>query len=181
MTDMSLAGFYSGAGFSNYFATPCYQNYVVGSYEYELDSTNFNASGRAFPDISAQGSLQEVIVSGKVELGEYLAVDYQLMCTHSSCSATTFPLIASGTSASAPIVASGLTLLNELLMTEGKPTIGWANPIFYANPSAFTDVTSGGSYGCVSTTYGLQAKHGWDASAGLGTLSFPKLRAIYGV
>lgn len=87
-----------------------------------------------------------------------------------------------GTSASAPITASGLTLLNDLLTKAGKATIGWANPAFYAaGESTFTDVTSGGSYACGSTSDGLPAAAGWDASAGLGTLNFSKLRTLYGV
>lgn len=85
-----------------------------------------------------------------------------------------------GTSASAPIVASGITLLNDLLITAGKATVGWANPTFYAHPEAFTDITSGGSYGCGSGS-GFPAKHGWDAASGLGTPLFSKLRAVYGV
>jgi tripeptidyl-peptidase-1 len=75
MADTSLAGFYSGAGFSNYFTTPSYQSSVVGSYESEVDGTNsgyYNKSGRAFPDVSAQGSLQEFIISGRVRRGVYL-------------------------------------------------------------------------------------------------------------
>lgn len=90
-------------------------------------------------------------------------------------------LLVGGTSCSAPIVASGLTLLNDLLITAGKPTIGWAHPAFYSNSDLFTDVTSGGSYACSNTTYGFPAKSGWDASAGLGTLQFASLRKLYGV
>ncbi|KAF8308704.1 subtilisin-like protein [Clavulina sp. PMI_390] len=160
MVDTSLAGFYSGAGLSNRFTTPSYQTSVVSAYETALGTTasgDYNKSGRAFPDVSAQGSRQDVVVKGVTEL-------------------------VGGTSASAPIVASGLTLLNDLLITAGKATVGWANPTFYANPSAFTDVTSGGSFECGrSTTLGLPAKTGWDASAGLGTPIFSGLRTVYGV
>lgn len=90
-------------------------------------------------------------------------------------------LLVGGTSCSAPIVASGLTLLNDLLITAGKATVGWANPMFYANLTGFTDVTTGGSYACGDTPYGFPAGPGWDASAGLGTPSFSQLRALYGV
>ncbi|KAF8320677.1 subtilisin-like protein [Clavulina sp. PMI_390] len=159
MADSSLAGFSSGAGFSNIFPTPSYQTSVVAAYESELGTTDsgyYNRSGRAFPDVSAQGSQQPLIYNGNY-------------------------YIVGGTSASAPIVASGLTLLNDLLITAGKATVGWANPTFYANPSAFTDVTSGGSYSCASTSYGLPAETGWDASAGWGTPDLTKLRTVYGV
>ncbi|KAF8320678.1 subtilisin-like protein [Clavulina sp. PMI_390] len=159
MANSSLAGFSSAAGFSTLFPTPSYQVSVVAAYESELGSTDsgyYNSSGRAFPDLTAQGSQQPIIYNGEYD-------------------------IVGGTSASAPIVASGITLLNDLLITAGKPTVGWANPTFYANPDAFTDVTSGGSYDCTNTSYGLPAAVGWDASAGLGTPNLNNLRAIYGV
>lgn len=180
MVSTSLAGFYSGAGFSNYFSTPSYQKSAVSAYESALGSTDsgyYTKTGRAFPDVSAQGSLQEVVVSGSAELGKHSSIPTLREQTQSNDSL----LKVGGTSCSAPIVASGLTLLNDLLIKAGKATVGWANPTFYANPSAFTDVTSGGSYACASTSYGLPAKTGWDASAGLGTLSLTALRNVYDV
>lgn len=159
MVSTSLAGFYSGAGFSNYFPIPSYQATVVAAYIAGAGKTyiaDYNSSGRAFPDISAQGSLQEIVYEGSTGL-------------------------VGGTSCSAPIVAGGLTLLNNLLIAAGKATVGWAQPTFYANPSAFTDVTSGGSYDCGSTAAGLAASTGWDASAGLGTPQLAALRTVYGV
>lgn len=72
MVDTSLAGFYSGAGFSKIFTTPSYQTSVVAAYESALGSTDngyYTKTGRAFPDVSAQGSLQNVVASGSVELG----------------------------------------------------------------------------------------------------------------
>lgn len=51
-------GFVSGGGFSNYFARPSYQDKVVPTYITSLKgqfSSLFNASGRGYPDIAAQG------------------------------------------------------------------------------------------------------------------------------
>jgi tripeptidyl-peptidase-1 len=51
-------GFVSGGGFSNYFARPSYQDNVVPAYITSLKgqfSKLFNASGRGYPDIAAQG------------------------------------------------------------------------------------------------------------------------------
>jgi tripeptidyl-peptidase-1 len=48
----------SGGGFSNYFARPSYQDDVVTAYIDALDGQFqglFSASGRAYPDFSAQG------------------------------------------------------------------------------------------------------------------------------
>lgn len=74
MVDTSLAGFYSGAGFSNYFSTPAYQQSVVSSYVNGPAASQkpfFNNGGRAFPDVSAQGSLQNVIVGPQGYLGSF--------------------------------------------------------------------------------------------------------------
>jgi tripeptidyl-peptidase-1 len=64
MVDNSVAGFYSGAGFSNYFPIPRYQASVVASYiagAGASETAYFNTAGRAFPDVSAQGANQNVI------------------------------------------------------------------------------------------------------------------------
>ena len=52
-----IAGFYGGAGFSNYFPTPDYQKSAVQNYLGTLDPSQapyFNAGGRGYPDVSAQ-------------------------------------------------------------------------------------------------------------------------------
>jgi kumamolisin len=63
-----------------------------------------------------------------------------------------------GTSAVAPLFAA----LNLLLNQAAGKSVGWLNPVFYAYPSAFNDITSGnnGSY---------KAAVGWDAASGLGS------------
>jgi len=56
-TGTDVAGFYGGAGFSNYFPTPSYQKNDVSKYLSSLGSSqagNFNAGGRGYPDVSAQ-------------------------------------------------------------------------------------------------------------------------------
>jgi tripeptidyl-peptidase-1 len=50
------------------------------------------------------------------------------------------PDFVGGTSASAPIVASIITLINEQRLAAGKSTVGFINPTIYQNPDAFTDV-----------------------------------------
>ena len=53
--------FKSGGGFSNFFARPSFQDAVVQSYinsfTGNLSATAFNRSGRAYPDVSANGSV----------------------------------------------------------------------------------------------------------------------------
>lgn len=157
--DPSLAGFYSGAGFSNLFARPSYQTSAVSTYLSKigtLDSGYYNTSGRAYPDVSAQGSLYIITLLGMQEL-------------------------VSGTSCSAPTTASVIALLNSVRRAKGQGNVGWVNPTFYNNPSAFTDVTSGESAGCGSRSDAFPVETAWDASTGLGTPLFTNLRSAYGV
>ncbi|KAK0563057.1 hypothetical protein OC861_005015 [Tilletia horrida] len=158
----SLAGFWSGAGFSNYFSTPSYQSSAVSSYESAISSTStytgnyFNKNGRAFPDVSSQGSNYLVCISGSF---------YTI----------------GGTSASAPTWAAVLALLNDARVAAGKSRVGWIHPTIYGNTGGLTDLTSGASRGCgSSTTLGFPATSGYDASTGLGTPVFPGLRSVYG-
>ncbi|KAK0473962.1 family S53 protease-like protein [Armillaria novae-zelandiae] len=54
----------------------------------------------------------------------------------------------SGTSASSPIFASIISLINDRLIATGKPVLGFLNPFLYANPTAFFDITTGNNPGC---------------------------------
>lgn len=78
----------------------------------------YNASGRAYPDVSAQGGTVEIIINGHV--------DY-----------------VGGTSCSSPIFSSVIALLNDELLSAGKSPLGFLNPWIYANPQAFNDITIG--------------------------------------
>lgn len=57
-TGPETAADFSSGGFSNLFSQPSYQSTAVSNYLSFLGSTDsglFNISGRAFPDVSAQG------------------------------------------------------------------------------------------------------------------------------
>ena len=57
-TGPETAASLSAGGFSNFFSQPAYQSSAVSAYLQRLGSTNsglFNSSGRAYPDVSAQG------------------------------------------------------------------------------------------------------------------------------
>ncbi|RYG68943.1 hypothetical protein EON64_03960 [archaeon] len=93
----------SGGGFSNLYPTPDYQQAAVTSY---LTSTlssppqgGYNRGGRAYPDISA------------------LAANYVIFLNQGLMSV-------SGTSASAPLVAGMLSLINAARSGVGKGTLG---------------------------------------------------------
>ncbi|OCH90803.1 family S53 protease [Obba rivulosa] len=147
----------SSGGFSNYFAFPDYQASAVSSYLSSIGSLNtgkFQPAGRAFPDISAQAERYQIAWRGEI---------YQV----------------SGTSASTPVVASIIALINDELAAAGKPPLGFLNPLLYANPSVLTDITSGSNPGC--GTNGFPALPGWDPVTGLGTPNFSSLRTLAGL
>ena len=57
-TGPETAASFSAGGFSNLFSQPSYQSSAVSAYLQTLGSTDsglFNSSGRAYPDVSAQG------------------------------------------------------------------------------------------------------------------------------
>ncbi|KAL9093238.1 MAG: hypothetical protein Q9159_000415 [Coniocarpon cinnabarinum] len=149
--------FYSGGGFSNIFEVPDYQKDAVSNYlsqyapDYGPNVYNNSGTSRAYPDVAAIGNNLATVY-----LGRAIGVG--------------------GTSASTPIVASIVTLLNDLRTQAGKGPLGFLNPIFYANPQAFNDITNGSNPGCGSG--GFPAAPGWDPVTGLGTPNFEKLRDV---
>lgn len=145
----------SGGGFSGYASMPDYQKDVVQKYLQNSSavpsSSDFNPSGRAYPDVAAIGHAYYIELNGRES-----QVD--------------------GTSASCPVFAGVIGLLNAHRLENGGSPIGFANPLLYQmhknHPSAFNDVTSGNNKctergQCCST--GFYAAPGWDATTGLGT------------
>jgi subtilase family serine protease len=103
----------SGGGVSQIFAEPSYQT-----------SAGLSVSGRAIPDVAALGDPQTGLLVGQTQTfpdGTYYD-EYRL----------------GGTSLSSPIFAGLMALADQ---KAGHPH-GFANPVFYANPSSFYDVLS---------------------------------------
>jgi len=147
------AASFSSGGFSNIFTQPSYQTTAVETFLTALGTTNegkFNSTGRAFPDVAAQG-VNFNIVNG----GQTISVE--------------------GTSCSSPVFASVIALINDRLVAAGKSPLGFLNPFLYANPGALFDITSGDNPGC--QTNGFTAITGWDPITGLGTPNFSSLLA----
>ncbi|KAK4502120.1 hypothetical protein PRZ48_005543 [Zasmidium cellare] len=144
----------SGGGLSNYFPRPSYQDAVVERYLDEIGDLHaglYNRSGRAFPDLAAQGYKYQIVYAGM----------------------TTF---FGGTSAAAPAVAGVLTNVNDALLAAGRPPLGFLNPWLYKNGRrAFNDVKGGNIWGC--NTSGFPAKEGWDVASGFGTPDFRRILA----
>lgn len=61
-----------------------------------------------------------------------------------------------------------IALVNDALIAEGKPPLGFLNPWIYSKGhKGFTDITSGSAVGC--SVAGFPALQGWDAVTGFGT------------
>ncbi|PNP40281.1 hypothetical protein TGAMA5MH_07810 [Trichoderma gamsii] len=155
----------SGGGFSNVFPAPSYQQKAISTYfdqRHEgahLTSLQkngfFNATriGRGFPDVSTLASTYLVYIEGVLE--------------------TVY-----GTSASAPVFASIIALINNERLNAGKPTVGFVNPVLYAHPEALNDITTGANLGCGADP-AFRATEGWDAVTGLGSPDFARLKNVF--
>ncbi|MBW0483839.1 hypothetical protein O181_023554 [Austropuccinia psidii MF-1] len=151
---------HSGGGFSNHFQLPKYQSKSLKNYfknhSPSLDQAQYNSSRRTrgFPDVSANGANYVVAVDGK------------------------FGLVY-GSSASAPVIASMLSMINDARIMVGRKPVGFINPAIYSSylKSAFNDITQGANPGC--GTQGFSAVQGWDPVTGLGTVDFSKLLPLW--
>ncbi|KAI0642673.1 subtilisin-like protein [Trametes meyenii] len=170
--DLETVAPFSVGGFSNIFLRPDYQRQAITSYlstQVDNCSTTRNVTGRAYPDVSAQGMNFAVRVNG-------------------------LPQRMSGTVASATTFASIIALLNDRLLSAGKSPLGFLNPLLYSRGAAafnaiITNVTSNSSCvkdsGSQSEGRSVDSEHstapvgsGWDTATGLGTLDFQRLLAI---
>ncbi|KAA8645331.1 S53 family peptidase [Aspergillus tanneri] len=147
--------FVTGGGFSEIFDQPPYQREAVGTYIADLGDKHaglYNAAGRGIPDISAMSYHYSVLYNGQAHLQD-------------------------GTSGSAPTVASIIGMVNDALIAEGRPPLGFLNPWIYSRAhTGFRDVTWGSNRGC--NTSGFPATTGWDAATGFGTPWFPALKKL---
>ena len=145
-----IAASFSAGGFSNVFPRPAYQAAAALNYINALNITGndtatnslagrFNTTGRGFPDVAMQGRDVAIVAAGQ--------------------STQVF-----GTSASSPMFASVIALVNDQLLNAGRSTLGFLNPLLYLNAAAagvFNDITVGSNIGC--GTAGFPALSGWDA------------------
>ncbi|KAF8576276.1 subtilisin-like protein [Ramaria rubella] len=145
---------FSGGGFSDIFSRPSYQTTTVERFLKSVGSTNeglFNVSGRGYPDVAAQAEGFQVVIGGQVDsIG--------------------------GTSAASPTFAGVIALLNDFRLSRDEPPLGFLNPLIYATPKGFNDITNGSNPAC--GTNGFTARAGWDPVTGLGTPDFEKLKTL---
>lgn len=153
-----------GCGFSIQFDRKSFQNETVINYLNQSVSLtdfplpgSFNQNGRAYPDLSAISSDVPIVINGK-------------------------EVASAGTSASTPVIAGLISLINDARLNQNLPPLGFFSPLLYSSSAVelvamFIDVTSGnsrcGTDICCST--GFQAAQGWDAFTGFGSPLFPAL------
>jgi len=109
---------FSSGGFSDIHPQPSYQAEAVQGYLHQLGDRwkgLYNPAGRGFPDVAAQGVRYHVFDSGNDSL-------------------------ISGTSASSPMFAGLVSLLNSARLQAGQPPMGFLNPWIYSKGSSgFTE------------------------------------------
>ncbi|PTB37277.1 hypothetical protein M441DRAFT_72569 [Trichoderma asperellum CBS 433.97] len=180
LEEVATTQFPSGGGFSNIHSAADYQKEAIQAYYDQVQASLpfssynqiivngsfdnitdvnqvYNSGGRGYPDVAAVGENQ-IIVYG----GDYYTIG--------------------GTSLSAPLWGSILTLINEKRIAAGKGTLGFVNPALYAHPEAFNDITEGNNAACSSadetTLWGFPAAAGWDPVTGLGSPNFTTLETV---
>merc|ERR1712232_51880 len=156
--EQATTQFGSGGGFSYDYDMPSYQAESVKAYlakSPQIGSKSYATNGRASPDVSLLGEQFTVEDGGRA-------------------------LSVGGTSASTPSWGAIISLLNEdcLSASGGSKTLGFVNPLLYANPDAFNDITKGNNAVGENAGNGWKCTQGWDAATGLGTPNFAKLQAV---
>ncbi|XP_053791774.1 tripeptidyl-peptidase 1 [Vidua chalybeata] len=163
-----VTDYISGGGFSNIFPMPEYQAAAVGRFLRSASklppSSYYNSSGRAYPDLAALSD-NYWVVTNRIPL----------------------PWV-SGTSASTPVVAGMVALINDRRLQRGLAPLGFLNPALYqlqkqGHGDAFYDVIQGCHLSCLDGTVqgqGFCATPAWDPVTGWGTPNFPSLLRALG-
>lgn len=156
-------GITSGGGFSGIFSRPTWQDQDVTNYFNSAPNmpptTMFNSTMRGYPDVATMGHNYPIEISGSTYHG-------------------------SGTSASSPLFAAMITLINDARISAGKKTLGWLNPALYKlKAGMFHNITTGEN-NCAAGPAGQQtccdygfseSPAGWSPVTGLGSPVFPVL------
>ena len=155
----------SGGGFSKYYLQQPWQSSAIQAYFKTVIGTakepvaGYNAKGRGYPDISFLGHNYAVAIGG-----DWYSV--------------------SGTSASCPVFAGMVSLINGARITSGKSSVGWLNPTLYYYKSLYVKDIISGRNNCDAgnlekcCTQGFYATQGWDPATGLGTLNFESFKRL---
>lgn len=153
----------TGGGFSTIFEAPSYQKNAISGYFSGLNSTQtpaagYVATGRGYPDVSMAGLNYEVVIGGK---------DYQV----------------SGTSASAPVIAGMVSLVNTARLANGKKALGFLNPAIYLHGLQISNDVTSGENNCAASivccSEGFWAAKGWDPLTGFGSVDYQRFYNVF--
>jgi len=181
------SGYSGGGGFSSVNPMPPYQSEFVSNYLAIADNlpppVAFNASNRGYPDVAFNGHNYIVTLGVTAyEEGENIV----------NSQGAILPI--SGTSAASPGFAGMVVQLNEFLLDNNMPSLGFLNQLLYQmasdQPDTFTDIIpedvnvynftfiAGTFSGCTQQyccQYGFPVTKGWDAATGLGTPNYQQI------
>lgn len=166
--ECSVSGITTGGGFSEYWDMPDWQRTEVETYlagtQGQAAATGYgmsSSSGRGYPDISLGANSYVVYVGGNTYL-------------------------VSGTSASSPVMAGLITLVNQHRVSNGGTTLGFVNPSLYLNASQYARDVTGGHNKCTAATgcnnccaAGFNTDTGWDPVTGVGSLDFAQFFLVF--
>jgi len=150
----------SGGGFSDFYPRPAYQNGAVINYLKGRGIppiTFFNPNGRGYPDIAAYSAAMEVVINNKTQQVDSI-------------------------SAAAASAAGVFSLLNDVRLNAGKPTLGFLNPFLYqAGSKAFRDLddaenNNNNKAGCCPQ--GFYTASYWSPITGLGVPYYSVLKTL---
>ncbi|GJJ11886.1 hypothetical protein Clacol_006124 [Clathrus columnatus] len=148
-----IAAAVASGGFSNIFPVQDHQANAVTGYLDQIGGLYaglYNKAGRGFPDIAIVGLNLLVQNQGGFELG-------------------------SGAPFGLSIVAAMVSGLNQQRANEGKPSLGFLNPLLYENKDKMNDITQGSGF---NPECNFPVKSGWDPITGLGSFHFDKMASI---
>jgi tripeptidyl-peptidase-1 len=157
LVEVAAEGFASGGGFSNIFGRPKWQEKHVTGYLEKANVTEmgyvnaegvpfeslrpapgpgklFNLVGRGYPDVAAVGENFRVVLRG-------------------------YPNRMHGTSASTPVWASILTLINEERLAAGRSTVGFVHQVLVSPLFQVPRSSSGADDRVVRTSGGVYRHH----------------------
>ena len=144
---------------------PTWQSSAVQAYFKKVIGTvrepvaGYRAKGRGYPDISFLGTNYAVAIGG-----DWYSV--------------------SGTSASCPVFAGMVSLINGVRIASGKSSVGWINPALYYYKALYVNDIVSGRNNCDAgnlakcCTQGFYATQGWDPATGLGSLNFEPFKRL---
>merc|ERR1711920_544339 len=155
--EMATDQFGSGGGFSDMFPSfkdqqSAVEHYFKNAPQLPPDGS-FSRGGRGTPDVAALGEGYQVVIHGQ-------------------------PVSVSGTSASAPMFAGLVSLLNEARLANNMSAMGYVNPWLYQHAESFTDIVLGDNLrgsGPFVWPLGFNCTKGWDPVTGIGTPQFDKM------